>query len=239
MNSEFGILYLIPCPISDETAPWDVLPAANRAVMDALDYFIVENTRTARRFLSRAALGRPVESLAFAELNEHTDTGRELEELMRPLREGRSAGVISEAGLPGIADPGAAAVAWCHRNGVRVVPLIGPSSLLLALMASGLNGQSFAFNGYLPVKPPERVQAIRRFERRAHAEGQSQLFIEAPYRNVKLMEQLLQTLAPETRLTVAMDITAPGEFIRTLRVREWRAAELPAMNKRPAIFIIG
>ena len=158
---------------------------------------------------------------------------------MRPLREGRSAGVISEAGLPGIADPGAAAVAWCHRNGVRVVPLIGPSSLLLALMASGLNGQSFAFNGYLPVKPPERVQAIRRFERRAHAEGQSQLFIEAPYRNVKLMEQLLQTLAPETRLTVAMDITAPGEFIRTLRVREWRAAELPAMNKRPAIFIIG
>ena len=109
----------------------------------------------------------------------------------------------------------------------------------MAVMASGLNGQSFAFNGYLPVKPPERVQAIRRFECRAHAEGQSQLFIEAPYRNVKLMEQLLQTLAPETRLTVAMDITAPGEFIRTLRVREWRAAELPAMNKRPAIFIIG
>ena len=234
-----GTLYLLPCPIDERTGVWDVLPAANRAVMASLDYFIVENIRTARRFLSRAALGRPVESLAFAELNEHTDTGRELEELMRPLREGRSAGVISEAGLPGIADPGAAAVAWCHRNGVRVVPLIGPSSLLLALMASGLNGQSFAFNGYLPVKPPERVQAIRRFERRAHAEGQSQLFIEAPYRNVKLMEQLLQTLAPETRLTVAMDITAPGEFIRTLRVREWRAAELPAMNKRPAIFIIG
>ena len=234
-----GTLYLIPCPISDETAPWDVLPAANRAVMDALDYFIVENTRTARRFLSKAGIARPIGELEFRELNEHTAAGREIEELIAPLLEGRSAGVISEAGVPGVADPGALVVEACHRRGIRVVPLVGPSSIVMAVMASGLNGQSFAFNGYLPVKPPERVQAIRRFERRAHAEGQSQLFIEAPYRNVKLMEQLLQTLAPETRLTVAMDITAPGEFIRTLRVREWRAAELPAMNKRPAIFIIG
>ena len=120
-----------------------------------------------------------------------------------------------------------------------MVPLIGPSSIILAVMASGLNGQSFAFNGYLPVKPPERVQAIRRFERRAQSERQSQLFIEAPYRNVKLMEQLLQTLAPETRLTLAMDITAPGEYIRTLPVREWRSVRLPEMNRRPAIFIIG
>lgn len=183
--------------------------------------------------------GAPIDTLCFRELNEHTVAGREVEELVKPLVEGRSAGVISEAGVPGVADPGALVVEACHRRGIRVVPLVGPSSIVMAVMASGLNGQSFAFNGYLPVKPPERVQAIRRFERRAHAEGQSQLFIEAPYRNVKLMEQLLQTLAPETRLTVAMDITAPGEFIRTLRVREWRAAELPAMNKRPAIFIIG
>ena len=216
-----------------------VLPAANRAVMDSLDYFIVENTRTARRFLSKAGAARPIDTLCFRELNEHTVAGCEVEELVKPLVEGRSAGVISEAGVPGVADPGALVVEACHRRGIRVVPLVGPSSIVMAVMASGLNGQSFAFNGYLPVKPPERVQAIRRFERRAHAEGQSQLFIEAPYRNVKLMEQLLQTLAPETRLTVAMDITAPGEFIRTLRVREWRAAELPAMNKRPAIFIIG
>ena len=235
----YGTLYLIPCPISDRTEPWDVLPAANRAVIDALDYFIVENTRTARRFLSKAGIGRPIDTLCFRELNEHTAAGREVEELVVPLLAGRSAGVISEAGVPGVADPGALVVEACHRRGIRVVPLVGPSSIVMAVMASGLNGQSFAFNGYLPVKPPERVQAIRRFERRAHAEGQSQLFIEAPYRNVKLMEQLLQTLAPETRLTVAMDITAPGEFIRTLRVREWRAAELPAMNKRPAIFIIG
>ena len=234
-----GTLYLIPCPIAEEGDVWDVLPAANRAVMASLDYFIVENTRSARRFLSKAKLGRPIEELEFRELNEHTVAGREVEELVAPIAAVRSAGVISEAGVPGVADPGALVVALCHRRGIRVVPLVGPSSILLAMMASGLNGQSFAFNGYLPVKPPERVQAIRRFERRAHAEGQSQLFIEAPYRNVKLMEQLLQTLAPETRLTVAMDITAPGEFIRTLRVREWRAAELPAMNKRPAIFIIG
>ena len=234
-----GTLYLIPCPIAEEGDVWDVLPAANRAVMASLDYFIVENTRSARRFLSKAKLGRPIEELEFRELNEHTVAGCEVEELVAPIAAGRSAGVISEAGVPGVADPGALVVEACHRRGIRVVPLVGPSSIVMAVMASGLNGQSFAFNGYLPVKPPERVQAIRRFERRAHAEGQSQLFIEAPYRNVKLMEQLLQTLAPETRLTVAMDITAPGEFIRTLRVREWRAAELPAMNKRPAIFIIG
>ena len=208
----YGTLYLIPCPISDETAPWDVLPAANRAVMDSLDYFIVENTRSARRFLSKAGIARPIDTLEFRELNEHTVAGREVEELVKPLVEGRSAGVVSEAGVPGVADPGALVVEACHRHGIRVVPLVGPSSVILAVMASGLNGQSFAFNGYLPVKPPERVQAIRRFERRAQSERQSQLFIEAPYRNVKLMEQLLQTLAPETRLTLAMDITAPGEY---------------------------
>ena len=163
----YGTLYLIPCPISDETAPWDVLPAANRAVMDSLDYFIVENTRSARRFLSKAGIARPIDTLEFRELNEHTVAGREVEELVKPLVEGRSAGVVSEAGVPGVADPGALVVEACHRHGIRVVPLVGPSSVILAVMASGLNGQSFAFNGYLPVKPPERVQAIRRFERRA------------------------------------------------------------------------
>ena len=236
---DYGILYLIPCPISDETAPWEVLPAANRAVLDGLDYFIVENTRTARRFLSKAGIARPIDTLEFRELNEHTAAGREVEELVRPLLEGRSAGVISEAGVPGVADPGALAVEACHRHGIRVVPLVGPSSIILAMMASGLNGQSFAFNGYLPVKPPERAQAIRRLERRAHAEGQSQLFIEAPYRNAKLLEQLLQVLAPATRLTVAVDITAPGEFIATHTVEEWRRERLPEMQKRPAIFVIG
>ncbi|WP_288350921.1 SAM-dependent methyltransferase [uncultured Alistipes sp.] len=234
-----GTLYLIPCPISEETAPWNVLPAANKAVMDGLDYFIVENTRTARRFLSKAGVARPIDELEFRELNEHTAAGREVEELIAPLLAGRSAGVISEAGVPGVADPGALAVEACHRHGIRVVPLTGPSSIVLAMMASGLNGQSFAFNGYLPVKPPERAQAIRRLERRAHSEGQSQMFIEAPYRNAKLMEQLLQVLAPATRLTLAMDLTAPGEFIATRTVEEWRRSRLPEMQKRPAIFIVG
>ena len=234
-----GTLYLIPCPISDQTDPWEVLPSANRAVMDALDYFIVENTRTARRFLSRAGIARPIDELEFRELNEHTVAGRQVEELVAPIAAGRSAGVISEAGVPGVADPGALVVEACHRRGIRVVPLVGPSSILLSLMASGLNGQSFAFNGYLPVKPAERARAIRFFERRAHAEGQSQLFIEAPYRNVKLLEQLLQTLAAETRLTVAVDLTAPGESVVTRTVGEWRRSPLPELNKRPAIFIIG
>lgn len=235
----FGTLYLIPCPISDETAPWDVLPAANKAVMDALDYFIVENTRTARRFLSKAGVVRPIDELEFRELNEHTVAGREVEELVAPLLAGRSAGVISEAGVPGVADPGALVVEACHRHGVRVVPLVGPSSIIMAMMASGLNGQSFAFNGYLPVKPPERAQAIRRLERRARSEGQAQMFIEAPYRNAKLLEQLLQVLAPATRLTVAADITAPGEFIATHTAEEWRRERLPELQKRPAIFVIG
>lgn len=230
---------MIPCPISDETAPWDVLPAANRAVIDSLDYFIVENVRTTRRFLSRAGIARRIEELEFEELNEHTVAGAEVERLVAPILKGRSAGVISEAGVPGVADPGALVVEACHRHGVRVVPLVGPSSIIMAVMASGLNGQSFAFNGYLPVKPPERGKAIRQLERRAHSEHQSQLFIEAPYRNVKLMDQLLHTLAGDTLLTVAMDITAPGEFIRTLRVEEWLKRSLPEMNKRPAIFIIG
>lgn len=232
-------LYLIPCPISDETPPWDVLPAANRAVLDGLDYFIVENTRTARRFLSKAGIARTIDSLEFRELNEHTRSGVGIEELVAPLLAGRSAGVISEAGVPGVADPGALVVEACHRHGIRVVPLVGPSSIILAVMAAGLNGQSFAFNGYLPVKPPERAKAIRFFERRARSEGQSQLFIEAPYRNDKLLEQLLETLAPDTRLAVAMDLTAPREFVRMQTVARWRKEPRPAMNKRPAIFIIG
>lgn len=235
----YGTLYLIPCPISDETAPWDVLPAANRAVMDALDYFIVENTRTARRFLSKAGVARPIDTLEFRELNEHTVAGREVEELVAPILAGRSAGVISEAGVPGVADPGALVVEACHRHGVRVVPLVGPSSIILALMASGLNGQSFAFNGYLPVKPPERAKAIRAFERRAAAEGQSQLFIEAPYRNAKLFEELLQILAAATRLTLAVDLTAPGGWVETRTVAQWRERPRPEINKHPAIFIIG
>lgn len=230
---------MIPCPIDPEGAVFDVVPARNREIVDSLDYFIVENIRSARRFLSKARIARPIDSLEFRELNEHTAAGAAVEELVRPIEEGRSAGVISEAGVPAVADPGALVVEACHRRGIRVVPLVGPSSVIMAVMASGLNGQSFAFNGYLPVKPQERVRAIRFFERRAVSERQTQLFIEAPYRNAKLWNDLLQTCAPATKLTVAMDITAAGEYIATRTVAEWRRCPAPEMNRRPAIFAIG
>lgn len=231
-----GTLYLIPCPIA-ETSPFDVLPAANAETMASLDYFIVENIRSARRFLSSAKLGKPIESLEFAELNEHTQQ-QDIEQLIEPLLAGRNAGVISEAGVPGVADPGADVAALCHRNGIRVIPLVGPSSIIMALMASGLNGQSFAFNGYLPVKPPERTRAIRNFEKRARTEYQSQIFIEAPYRNAKLFDDLLSSCNPATRLCVACDITGPEEFIVTATIKEWCGRPKPDINKRPAIFII-
>lgn len=230
---------MIPCPISDQTAPWEVLPEANGEVMRQLDYFIVENTRTARRFLSKAQLGLKIDELEFVELNEHTVRGEAIDQMIKPLEEGRSAGVISEAGVPGVADPGALVVEAAHRRGIRVVPLVGPSSIILAVMASGLNGQSFAFNGYLPVKGPERQRAIRFFERRAHSEQQAQLFIEAPYRNQKLVEELLATLQAETRLTIALDLTSPTQWVRTLRVAEWRRTKLPELQRHPAIFILG
>ena len=237
--AEKGVLYMIPCPISDQTDVYDVVPEANRRVMDSLDYFIVENVRSARRFLSKAGISRKIDELEFVELNEHTVAGQAVESMVKPLLAGRSAGVISEAGVPGVADPGALVVEACHKHNIRVVPLVGPSSILLAMMASGLNGQSFAFNGYLPVKPPERSKAIKALERRAHAEQQSQIFIEAPYRNVKLMEQMLQVCAAESKLTVACDITSPEEIIVTRTIAQWRKCGVPDIAKRPTIFIIG
>ncbi len=234
-----GTLYLIPCPISDLTEVYDVTPATNKAVIDSLDYFIVENLRSARRFLSKAKIARPIDSLEFRELNEHTTNPQDVVAMVKLIEEGRSAGVISEAGVPAVADPGALVVAACHKRGIKVIPLVGPSSIIMAMMASGLNGQSFAFNGYLPIKEPERSRAIRGFERRAQQEGQSQLFIEAPYRNIKLYDQLLTTLSALTPLTVAMDITSPNEFIATHTVAEWRKNTKPDMNKKPTIFIIG
>lgn len=233
----YGKIYMLPCPIS-EGNPYDVLPESNRAIMASIDYFIVENVRSARRFLSAAKIGRPIEELEFAECSEHT-TELEILPLLKPVLEGRDCGIISEAGLPGVADPGADVVAAAQKRGVEIIPLVGPSSILMALMASGQNGQSFAFNGYLPIKPAERTKAIKNFERRAQSEGQSQIFIETPYRNDKLFGDLLATLTPTTRLTVAVDITSPTQIIRTLSAGEWRKAPKPEMHKRPTIFIIG
>ena len=234
-----GILYLIPCPISEQTEVAAVTPAANQPIIDSLDYFIVENTRSARRFLSKSGYARRIDDAQFVELNEHTTSAAVIEQMIEPLLQGRNAGVISEAGVPAVADPGQAVVALCHKRGIKVVPLVGPSSILMAVMASGLSGQSFAFNGYLPIKEPDRSRAIKRLESRAQSEVQSQLLIEAPYRNVKLMEQMLRTCSPATRLCVACDITSPEEYIVTATIAEWRKRGIPEIQKRPTIFILG
>ena len=239
MTKDKGTIYMLPCPISEQRDVWDVLPKSNLEVINSLDYFIVENIRSARRFLSRAGIERKIDQLEFVELNEHTSKVEDVERMLRPILEGRSAGVISEAGVPGIADPGADIAALAHRHGVRVVPLVGPSSILMSVMASGLNGQSFAFVGYLPIKDGERARRLRELERRVREERQSQLFIEAPYRNVKLYETLVSTLSPTLRLTVATDITSPEEFILTLPIAEWRKRGVPEIAKRPTIFLLG
>jgi 16S rRNA (cytidine1402-2'-O)-methyltransferase len=234
---DYGKIYLIPTNIGDG-AVYDEMPEINGRIINQLDYFIVENIRSARRFLSKAGIEKPIDSLEFIELNEHTVL-EDIAPMLKPIMSGRSAGVLSEAGLPAIADPGADIVAAAQNIGIECIPLVGPSSIFMALMASGMNGQSFAFNGYLPVKQSDRANAIRRFEKRAITESQSQIFIEAPYRNVKLIADFLSVLSGTTRLTIAADILSKNQYIRTLSVAEWRQTKLPELNKRPAIFIVG
>lgn len=229
-----GKLYLIPSPLGDYD-PAEVLP---KPVLDKaceLKTFVVEELRTARRFLSAAGLKGHIGELEFHTLNEHT-APQEVETLAELFDRG-DVGLISEAGLPAVADPGAALVALCHRKGIEVAPLVGPSSLMLALMASGLNGQSFAFCGYLPAGTDERRCAIKTVERDSKSLNQSQIFIETPYRNDVLLKDLLQFLQPQTRLTVAADITLPDAYIRTRTVAEWRR-EAVVIGKRPCVFII-
>lgn len=230
---------MIPCPIADGESVWEVLPKANLDIINSLDYFVVENIRSARRFLSKAGIERKIDDLQFVELNEHTTSSADVERMLRPILEGRSAGVISEAGVPGVADPGADIVALAHKHDIRVVPLVGPSSILMAMMASGQNGQSFSFVGYLPVKEPERTRHIRNLEQRAISERSAQIFIEAPYRNIKLFDTLMKSLKPAIRLTVACDITSHDEYIKTATIEQWRRKAVPNIEKRPTIFILG
>ena len=225
---------MIPSPLG-EYEPAEVIPEGTLSVLKGLQTFVVEETRTARRYLSAAGLKGHIAELEFHELNEHTAPA-EVEALL-PLFEKGDVGLISEAGLPAVADPGAALVALCHRHGITVVPLVGPSSLMLALMASGLDGQSFAFRGYLPAKTDERRAAIRRCEKDSAGLRQSQIFIETPYRNDSLLGDLLEQLSPATKLCVAADITLPDAFIRTDSVAGWRKNK-PVIGKRPCVFII-
>ena len=228
-------LYLVPTSLG-ETDFNSILPAQNTEIVTALRHFIVEDVRTARRFLKKTNPAIDIDTLTFYTLNQHTSP-EELSGFLKPMFDGNDMGVLSEAGCPAIADPGADVVAIAQRNNFTVVPLVGPSSILLALMASGFNGQSFAFVGYLPIQPAERAKTLRKLEGRAYSENQSQIFIETPYRNMKMLEEILQTCQPATRLCIAADITLSTEFIKTKTVKEWKH-QLPDLNKRPCIFII-
>ncbi len=228
-------LYLIPTTLGD-TAVEKVLPAEIMKVVRNLRYFVVENTRTARRHLKKIVPEIIIDDLDFKELNEHTQQ-MGLELLLEPIRKGFDMGILSEAGCPGVADPGADLVKIAHEKGIRVVPLVGPSSILLSLMASGMNGQNFAFIGYLPVKPLERTNAIRDIERNSGRDKQTQIFIEAPYRNTRLLTDLLSVCNASTRLCIAVDLTLDSEFVVTKTIADWKKA-LPDINKRPAIFLL-
>jgi len=226
------ILYAIPTPLGGP--PEHSLPAPALARVRELKDFVVENAKSARAFL--AAVGCQPRELAIAELNEHTPAG-DVARLLNPLREGRPLGLLSEAGCPAIADPGAALVEAAHAAGFRVVPLVGPSAITLALMASGLEGQRFAFCGYLPREAAQRRQRIKQLEQRSRREHETEIFIETPYRNDALLDALLETCAPGTRLCIAADLTRPGESIRTRAVADWRRSR-PSLGKRPAVFML-
>jgi len=231
-----GTVYLVP-NLLGAVAPDDVLPARTMAIARSLGHWIVETPKPARAFLKSLAPDRPIAELAIAEIGEQPDAER-LRTLLAPALAGEDVGVLSDAGCPGVADPGAALVAAAHVQGLRVVPLVGPSSLLLALMASGMNGQRFEFHGYLPVQPEARVTAVRALEAASRSRRAAQLFIETPYRNVAMLETLVATLAPMTRLCVAVDLTLPTESVVTRPAREWRGRDCSAYAKRPAIFLI-
>ena len=230
-------LYLIPVELG-ETPQERVLPSYNRDIIRGLRHFIVEEVRSARRFLKRVDRDIDIDSLSFYPMGKHVDPSS-FERYLKPMEAGESMGVISEAGCPAVADPGADVVAIAQRKGLKVVPLVGPSSMIMAVMASGLNGQSFAFNGYLPIDSSDRAKRLKQLEERALREHQTQLFIETPYRNHKFFETLCQTLRPQTRLCIAAGITTEDEWICTRTVADWKRQRLPDLSKTPAIFLFG
>lgn len=230
-------LYLIPVTLG-ETEINSVLPDFNHEIVTGIKYFIVENIRSARRFLKKVEKSIDIDELEFFELNRHTDR-KIIGEYLKPLIEKKQpVGIISEAGCPAIADPGADVVAIAQSKNLKVVPLVGPSSIIMSLMASGFNGQSFAFNGYLPVDVPGRIKALKKLENKVYNEDQTQIFIETPYRNAKMMETLFSTLRPSTKVCVAAGITCAEEYIRTKTVEKWKKEKLPELGKIPCVFLI-
>lgn len=226
---------MIPAPLGDYD-PAEVIPAPVLDKIKSLRVFVVEEIRTARRYLSAAGLKGRIDELDFHELNEHTSE-EEVEALIGLFKKGNDVGLISEAGLPAVADPGASLVSLCHKEGISVVPFTGPSSLMLALMSSGLNGQSFAFCGYLPAKPEERRKALKNIEKLSLNTGQTQIFIETPYRNDAMLKDILDICHKSTYLCVASNITMPDAFIKTMRVEKWKE-DRPVLGKKPCVFII-
>jgi 16S rRNA (cytidine1402-2'-O)-methyltransferase len=230
---EKGKLYLIPTIIAEGTAGV-VIPQQILSALKDIHFFVTENTRTSRRYLSSLKIYDSIEELTFNVLDKETRE-TELGVLMAPLEEGHNVGVISESGCPGVADPGAMAVRFAHQNGITVIPLVGPSSILLALMASGLNGQSFAFHGYLPIEAKEASKKIKELEKESINKNQTQLFIETPYRNNQILDYFLNSLKPSSQLSIALDLTGPKEFIQTKSIKDWKLNK-PTLSKEPAIF---
>lgn len=231
-----GKLYLIPAGLS-ETEMVSAIPPQVREVINTIDEYIAENERSARRYLKLLGIAKPIQELVFHVLNEHTDR-RNIGVFLASLDLGKNIGVITEAGCPGVADPGADIVALAHEKDIPVVPLVGPSSILLALMASGLNGQRFVFHGYLPLEKNEKIRALLNLEKQAQQLDQTQIFMETPYRNNHLLQDILQNCQGTTRLCIAADLTLPTEFIKTKTVALWKKGPCPDLNKRPAIFLI-
>ncbi|OUS00683.1 SAM-dependent methyltransferase [Flavobacteriales bacterium 33_180_T64] len=235
MNENFGKLYLIPTRLGDNP-PLEVLPISVKKIIELVDNYIVENEKTARRFIKKVDSRKQQSILNFKLLNKYTQP-EETQNFLDDCKNGKSMGLLSEAGCPGIADPGADIVKLAHENNIQVVPLVGPSSIVLALMSSGMNGQSFAFNGYIPIDKSERKATLKRLERLSYEQNQTQLFIETPYRNNKILEDLCTTLQPNTRVCIACDITLPSEYIKTMTIKEWKHVKVD-LHKRPAIFVI-
>lgn len=234
-NKKTGILYLLPTVIAEHTID-KVIPDYVKATANKTGYYLVENIRTARRFLSALNIAQPIESLQFEELNKNTDI-HAIVKLLQPVVEGKNAAIISEAGCPGIADPGALAIRYAHAMNIKVMPLVGPSSILMALMASGFNGQSFVFHGYLPIDKGERAKKIKLMEKDAAKLDQTQLFMETPYRNEKLFRDLLKICQPDTMLCVAKNITGRDESIRSMSVKDWKNQPIN-LHKIPAVFLL-
>lgn len=228
-------IYLIPATLGDSPVE-NVIPSHVVDVINQTNHYIVENIKTARRYLIKAGIKTKIDDLTFYELNKHTPP-EDYNSYLNPIYTNHNIGIVSEAGTPGVADPGADIVAIAHQKNIPVVPLVGPSSILLSVMASGLNGQSFAFVGYLPIQKPERIKRIKELERRSQTENQTQLFIETPYRNQHLIEDLLSNCSLETKLCIAANISLESEYIKTKTIKEWKKST-PNLHKQPCIFLI-